>query len=126
MNNAYKQKEFVRQKKSQISGKTKDVLILALLVFVVLLASWLLFSLDSGDTQTVYSDVEKRIGGMLSQMDGVGEACVTVCETEDGVQSVVVVCDGAKDLQVILSIREAVATALGLEEKNVKIYLKKE
>jgi hypothetical protein len=47
-----------------------------------------------------------------------------VCETEDGVQSVVVVCEGANNLQVIMDIKEAVAAAVGAQEKNVKIYLK--
>ena len=50
---------------------------------------------------------------------------MAIYETEDGVQSVVVVCDGANDLRVVLNVREAVASALGTQEKNVKIYQKK-
>ena len=46
-------------------------------------------------------------------------------ETDEGVQSVVVVCEGANNLQVVIDVREAVASAVGTQEKNVKIYLKK-
>ena len=49
-----------------------------------------------------------------------------VCETEEGVKSGVVVCDGANDFGVVMDIREAVAAALGTEEKAIKVYLKKE
>ena len=74
----------------------------------------------------VQSETEQKIGQMLSQMQGVGEASVVICQTEEGVESVVVVCEGAKQLQTVVNIREAVATALGIEQKAVKIYLKKQ
>ena len=40
--------------------------------------------------------------------------------------ALVVVCEGANDFQVVMHVREAVAAALGTEQKAVKIYLKKE
>ncbi len=51
---------------------------------------------------------------------------VMICEDEDGVESVVVVCEGANDLRVNMDIREAVSAALGTDEKSVKIYQMKE
>ena len=72
------------------------------------------------------SEKERKVSLLLQQIDGVGESDVMICETEEGVQSVVVVCDGANNLQVVLTIREAVATALGTNQAAVKIYLKKE
>ena len=57
-------------------------------------------------------------------MDGVGTAEVRICEDENGVLSVAVVCDGAKNILVNSNIREAVSAALGVDEKNVKIYPK--
>ncbi len=117
------------EKRGKLSGKAKDALLIAALAFVVLLAAWRLFSVgEDGATLDVgvYTDTEKRIVQMLREMEGVGDVTVTVCETEEGVESVVVVCDGAKDFQVAISVREAVAAAVGTQEKNVKIYLKKE
>ena len=49
-----------------------------------------------------------------------------VYEKDGNVENVVVVCEGAKNLRVVMNIREAVASALGAEQKSVKIYLKKE
>ena len=74
----------------------------------------------------VFSDTERRVDRLIEQIEGVGEAEVMICQTEDGVKSVVVVCEGGNDLQVIVRVREAVAAALGTEEKAVKIYVKKE
>ena len=91
-------------------------------------AVWKVFY--DGDTKNVISvsgsETEQKISLLLKEIDGVGEANVMICETEEGVKSVVVVCEGARDLQVVMNVREAVAAALGTEEKAVKIYLKKE
>ena len=62
----------------------------------------------------------------LQEIDGVGEASVIVYEKEGDVENVVVVCEGANDLRVVMNVREAVASALGTEQNSVKIYLKKE
>ena len=62
----------------------------------------------------------------MEEIDGVGDANVIVYEAEDGAKSVVVVCEGANNLRVVMNVREAVAAALGTEVKAVKIYLKKE
>lgn len=67
---------------------------------------------------------EKSLAAFLSEMDGVGTAEVRICEDENGVMSVAVVCDGAKNILVNSNIREAVSAALGVDEKNVKIYPK--
>ena len=63
---------------------------------------------------------------LLSELDGVGDVDVIVNETDNQVESVVVLCEGAKNLNVVMNVREAVATALGTDEKSIRIYLKKE
>ena len=69
--------------------------------------------------------MEAELCSLLNEMQGVGEVSVMIHESEFGVESVVVVCEGANDLLVNMNIREAVAAALGTDEKSVKIYLKK-
>ncbi len=116
-------------KKPLFSGKIKDILLLALLAVLLLFTAWKIFQeedLKEASGAWDLSEKEIKVMRILEQIDGVGEASVVVCEEKDEVKSVVVVCDGAKNLQVIMDIREAVATALGTEEKSVKIYLKKE
>jgi hypothetical protein len=114
----------IKRKKWQ----TRDLWIVCLLGLVVLVSVWFVFREDgfSSAVSTNANEAERNVSALLSQMEGVGDAEVMICETEDGVQSVVVVCEGARDLQVIINVREAVAAALGTQEKAVKVYLKKE
>ena len=113
--------------KSTISMRKKELLLLAVIGIILLLAIAFVF----GDNKRTLneaeslSDNEAKVCALLEQMQGVGDAHVMIYESADGVESVVIVCEGANDLQVIMNIREAVAAALGTQEKSVKIYLKK-
>ena len=116
------------KRRAILDGKLKEILLLSVLALTLIFAAWKIFYTDeSGEAATAVSgsESERKVSRLLREIDGVGEADVMICETEDGVQSVVVVCEGAKDLQVVINVREAVAAALGTEEKSVKIYLKK-
>jgi len=111
------------------NGRIRDILLLSALALLLVFAVWKIFY--TGDTKNVSgmpggSESEKRLCSLLKEIDGVGEVNVMICESEDGVESVVVVCEGANDLRVNMNIREAVAAALGTDEKSVKIYLMKE
>ena len=110
-------------------GKVSEILWIAVSGFVLLISAWLLFYRDGKTTSTSkfsQTENEQKIGRLLENIEGVGEAEVMIYETEEGVQGAVVVCEGANDFFVVIKVREAVATALGTEEKSVKIYLKKE
>ncbi len=109
-------------------SKFRDILIVAVLALVLIFAVWKIFYKEEPAMQTeaTASETEKRVSRLLEDIEGVGEASVMICETEEGVQSVVVVCDGANDLQVLINVREAVSAALGTDQKSIKIYLKKE
>ena len=111
------------------NGRIRDILLLSALALLLVFAVWKIFY--TGDTKNVSSmtggsESEQRLCSLLKEIDGVGEVNVMICESEDGVESVVVVCEGANDLRVNMNIREAVAAALGTDEKSVKIYLMKE
>ncbi len=112
----------------RIDGRLKDIFLLASIGLILILATWQLFHAD-GEQKTVAAnatEMEIKVIRLLEEIDGVGEANVIVYETEEGAKNVVVVCEGAKNLRVVMNVREAVAAALGTEEKAVKIYLKKE
>ncbi|MBS1400593.1 MAG: hypothetical protein HPZ86_07330 [Clostridia bacterium] len=111
------------------NGRIRDILLLSALALLLVFAVWKIFY--TGYTKNVSgmtsgSESEQRLCSLLKEIDGVGEVNVMICESEDGVESVVVVCEGANDLRVNMNIREAVAAALGTDEKSVKIYLMKE
>ena len=110
--------------------RRRELLIIFALALVLGFAVWKVFY-DDTETASVgqigtQTETERKLGALLTEIDGVGEAEVMICETEEGVKSVVVVCRGAENLQVVMDIREAVAAALGTDEKSVKIYLKKD
>ena len=113
---------------SKIDGKTKDLLLVFALLFALVVSAWQIFQKEDTQETTLVNATETEIKVMrlLEEIDGVGEANVIVCETEEGSKNVVVVCEGANDLRVVMNIRSAVAAALGTEEKAVKVYLKKE
>ena len=114
-------------RKHTIDKRIRDFILLGVAAVLLLFVAGKVFR-EEERTVTVsnLSDTEQRVMRLLNQIDGVGEAEVIVYETENGVESVVVVCEGANDLKVIMNVREAVSAALGTEEKSIKIYLKKE
>ena len=113
---------------SGFGGKTRDIVILIVCVVLLLVIGWSIFHSKKNDTAIGaegYSANEWKAMRILQEIEGVGEASVVVSEDSDGVQSVVVICEGARNISVVMDIREAVATALNTSQKSVKIYLKK-
>ena len=107
--------------------KGKETVLLVGLAIALVVVGWNVFHREEAAQESVIlSETEKKLMAILSNIDGVGAVEVMICETEDGVQSVVVVCEGANDISIVMDVREAVAAALGTEEKAVKVYLKKE
>ena len=111
--------------KNFFKSKWKDTIVLILLALVLAFAVWQVFLKDKQEGQSVASSEESRLVSILETIDGVGETEVMIGVTESGEKSVVVVCEGANNIAVIMDVREAAATALGIEEKLVKVYLKK-
>ena len=115
------------RKRGEKSSRFRDVLLLSALLLIF--AVWKIFYTDDKQevsTMANASESEQKLCALLEEIEGVGKVNVMICEGEDGVESVVVVCEGANDLLVNMNIREAVAAALGTDEKSVRIYLMKE
>ena len=112
--------------KRYLHDKRKDLFLIGVLAIALLFAVSQVFKKEE-KTGVVSSmtETEKKVGRLLQEIQGVGDAEVIVCEEEDGATRVVIVCDGAKDIRVVMDVREAVAAALGTEEKSIKIYQKK-
>ena len=112
----------------KMDARIKDTVLIALIVFILLLAVWQVFADGSKDSNAVASignESEKRVAQILHQIDGVGDVEVLIGESENGAPGVVIVCEGANDLRVVMDIREAVSAALFVEQENIKVYLKK-
>lgn len=107
--------------------KGKETVLLVGLAIALVVVGWNVFHREEAAQESVIlSETEKKLMAILSNIDGVGAVEVMICETEEGVQSVVVVCEGARDILVNMHVREAVCTAVGTKANAVKIYLKEE
>ena len=128
MNKATGKENGLKSFLKRFNYKLKDVALLCGVGLALILVGWMVFHADDeGNEATMYAtEAETKVARLLQEIDGVGDANVIVYEHEGDIESVVVVCDGAKDLRVVMNVREAVASALGTEQKSVKIYLKKE
>ena len=100
------------------------MIILFAFEMLLCVAVWQAFLKDDKVASIQNNEEESRLVSILEQIDGVGEAQVMIGKSENGERGVVIVCDGANQLSVIMNIREAAAVALGIEKNNVKIYLK--
>ena len=111
-----------------LDGRVKDGLLLVSLAVILLLSAWQIFHTEEGQSVSSQgvSEEELKVMRLLEEMEGVGDANVFVYTDDNSKKNVVIVCEGANNLRVIMQVREAVAAALGTEEKAVKIYLKKE
>ena len=119
-----KSERLARRKKDKI----KDVLLVCVLAGLMVFAVWRIFyngAQKAAVTEPAQSEKEQMLEQLLSQIAGAGDVEVMICEDEDGVKGVVIVCDGANDLRVNAALCEATATALGTDENNIKIYQKK-
>lgn len=111
--------------KEKAKKKWLEIALVGVVAVVLGIAVWQVFLKDKQPTTTNADSDELRLVSILETIDGVGDAEVMIGRTEDGIQSVVIVCDGADQISVVIDVREAAATALGIEQKYVKIYLKK-
>lgn len=128
MNNEEKTKGAIRAFFQRMDGKMKDILLLVSLAILLFVSAWQIFHAEESEQTSLIgaTQEETKVIRLLEEMEGVGEANVIVCKGENGNKNVVVVCEGADNLHVVIRVREAVAAALGIEEKAVKVYLKKE
>ena len=104
------------------------------IIIVVLFLGLLLMTLGKylpGDKKTIteengsasYTEQEKKLAGILSQMDGVGEVEVFI-QTKDKTSSVLILTTGADDPVVNIRIRQAVRTIMQTDNENIKIVKK--
>lgn len=95
------------------------------LALMLCIAVWQAFLKEDKVSQVSENTEEARLVAILENIAGVGEAEVMIGVYENGERGVVIVCEGANSLSVLMDVREVASIALGIEPKNVKVYLKK-
>ncbi len=105
----------------------RKILVISCLLVVLVAFAVLLYGGKSKISTVSSNDVarsatEVKLMRILSEIDGVGKAEVMITEGKDGVEGVVIVCEGARNLMTRSDILNAAATALNIEKNNIAIY----
>jgi hypothetical protein len=106
-------------------GKLLEIGLFVALALALCFAVWQVFLKEDKATVPTGSEEEIRLVAILESIAGVGDAEVMIGVYENGERGVVIVCEGAENISVLMDVREAAAAALGIEQKYVKVYLKK-
>ena len=126
----------IREIISKIKGIKNIKIILGLIIVAILILTYGSIklkteSLNNGTTKesqtTVtsaeYTEEEKKLADILSEIEGIGKTKVMICNgTEEQINGVIVVAEGANIPLVELQIKNAVATALKVNFNSVKVY----
>lgn len=109
-----------------LKSHKKILVISGLLVLLIALAFMLYGSKNkftgASSSSASHSETEVKLMRVLSEIDGVGKSEVMINEGKNGIEGVIIVCDGANNLMTRSDILNAVSTALNLDKNNIAIY----
>ena len=106
----------------------KKIFVIVALLAALIVIAFALYGRNGKTLQTSATDnstmsaSEIKLTRILTEIDGVGKAEVMINEGENGVDGVIIVCEGAYNIMTRSDILNAVATALNVEKNNIAIY----
>lgn len=115
-------------KAAEFFNRYKKIIIIAVLLTALIISAVVLFgnnndkSLTIGSETVERTETESKLMRILSEIEGVGKAEVMISESENGVDGVVIVCEGADSLITRSNVINAVKVALNIEKSNIAIY----
>lgn len=114
-------------KAANFFSRYKKIIIIAALLIAVIILAVVMFgsgtkSLTINSETVERSETETKLMRILSEIEGVGKAEVMISEGENGVDGVVIVCEGANSLMTRSNVINAVKVALNIEKSNIAIY----
>ena len=112
-------------KVSAVFKRYKRVIIISVLLALLIAIAIILFG-GSSQSLTVNSsarsETETKLMRILSEIEGVGKAEVMVTEGENGVEGVIIVCEGANNIMTRNDVINAVKVALNTDINNIAVY----
>lgn len=112
-------------KVANLFKRYKKVIAIAGLLILLVAIAVISFGVPSQTltiNSTALSETETKLMRILSEIEGVGKAEVMISEGAEGVEGVVIVCEGANSLMVRNDVINAVKVALKIEKNNIAVY----
>lgn len=104
----------------------RKILLISCLLVVLIALAFLLYgsknTVTASSADVGRSSTEVKLMRILSEIDGVGKAEVMITEGKEGVEGVIIVCEGAYNIMTRNDILNAAATALNVDKNNIAIY----
>ena len=108
-----------------VFARYKKIIIISVLLVMLIAIAVFLFG-GSSQSLTVNSsarsETETKLVRILSEIEGVGKAEVMVTEGKDGVEGVIIVCEGANNIMTRNDVINAVKVALNTQINNIAVY----
>lgn len=103
------------------------ILLISCLLIVLIALAFLLYGGKNKIASTsadgaARSQTEVKLMRILSEIEGVGNAEVMITEGKNGVEGVIIVCEGAYNIMTRNDILNAASTALNVDKNNIAIY----
>lgn len=113
---------FSMQKCKEFFGQRTVKIVLVLLLGLALLL--LAFRVFAPRKETSYEETarEERLSALLEKLEGVKSASVMITEEEGRAVGAVVIFEGEDTFLVRIRLAEIAAGALGIEEREIRIY----
>ncbi|MGN1060861.1 MAG: hypothetical protein ACI4QN_03930 [Candidatus Coproplasma sp.] len=112
-------------KVASLINRYKKVIIIVGLIILLVIVAVISFGGSSQSltvNSTARSETETKLMRILSEIEGVGKAEVMVTEGKDGIEGVVIVCEGANNIMTRNDVINAVKVALKIEKNNIAVY----
>lgn len=106
----------------------RKLLAIIILLAALIVIAFVLYGSNNKTTATASvnstsrTETETKLIRILSEIDGVGQAEVMINESENGIEGVIIVCEGANSIMTRNDVLNAVTTALKVEKNNIAIY----
>lgn len=104
----------------------RKILLISCLLVVLIALAFLMYGsknkISTVSSDNARSETEVKLMRILSEIDGVGKAEVMIHEGKNGIEGVIIVCEGAYNIMTRNDILNAASTALNVEKNNIAIY----
>ncbi len=103
-------------------NKAVRIAVLCVLALLLLLLIRETFFVSKEETICPQTELERKLGGLLSGIEGVGNVTVMITEEEGVPVGAVIVFEGADSILSRMRVLDVASSVLNIEKERVKVY----